>query len=455
MSDDAGLSIGQEVTLTVDSLAFGGEGVGRSGGMAVFIPFVCPGETVQARVTEVHKRFARGELVEVTTASADRVTPFCPLYGRCGGCQLQHLDYPAQLAAKTRAVKDALTRLGRLPDVPVDDTVPCPLPLGYRNKIELHAFRADDGHTALGYHTRDEQGHIEVDNCPLAIPEVNQLLEQVTSAVRSVGWPAYDPDTTHGLLRMVGLRHAVSTREANLLLVTGRRDVPEKAAWVQALQQASGKLVGVRHVARTRASQSRLGRSVGELFGRPLRFKWGGLSLRVSPEAFFQVNDLLLDPLWEHIHDALAPEPADVVLDVYGGVGTYGLRLAHEVASVTIVEVDHAAAADAYGNARHNQLGNVTVVRGQAEQVLSSTARERKPTLIVLDPPRQGCSDGVLRVAAGQGARRIVYVSCDPTTLARDLAKLAGMGYNTTGVRPFDLFPQTYHVECVATLAQG
>lgn len=452
MSEPARPEIGREYPLSVQSLAFGGEGVARLDGLTVFVPDVCAGERVTARITEVHKSYARAELVRVEQPAPERVAPFCPLSGTCGGCHLQHLDYPAQLAAKAGVVRDALERVGRLPDVPVADVVPSPLPLGYRNKAELHAFD-EDGRLSLGFYRRGDEALVAVSECPLCLPEVNALLGAVTAWLRETGWPPYDPHTSGGLVRTVGLRYAVATREANLLLVTGRRDLPGKRPAFEALRKEFPPLVGIRHVARTRASQSRLGRQVGEMIGRAMRFRFGELSLRVSPEAFYQVNDLLLETLWEHLRTALEPRPEDQVADVYGGVGTWGLRLAAEVARVVVIEIDGAAVRDAEANVRFNEIENVEVLRGQAEQQLPAAFPGPRADLVILDPPRKGCSETALRAVAKQSPRRIAYLACDPATLARDLARLAELGYRTVRVQPFDLFPQTYHVECLATLA--
>ena len=453
MPEPIGLSPGQSVELTIDRLAFGGEGVGRCDGVSVFVADVCPGERVAATITEVHPRFARGRLDQVLTPAPERVPPLCPVVGQCGGCQLQHLDYPAQLAAKEGFVRDALTRLGKLPDVPVAPIVASPVPYGYRNKVELVVDADEQGAPVLAYHGREPGQRVPIVECLLALPEVNAVLDAVAAWLPATGWPPYDEFSGKGLVREVGVRWSRGTREANLLLVTGRRDVPDKRPWLDSLRAELPALVGVRHRARTRASQSADGRPVQEMLGRPLRCKAPGeLSLRVAPEAFYQVNDLLLEALVEHLAQVLELQPDDHLADLYGGVGTFGLCLARRVGRVTILELEAEAARDAEANAAFNKLDNVRVERGQVEQRLAHLAREQRPTKLVLDPPRRGLSDGGVRLVASVGARRLAYVSCDPATLARDLARFAAGGWRTAQVQPFDLFPQTYHVECIATL---
>ncbi len=455
LSDPTPLSLNQQIDVTIESLAFGGEGVGRVNGVPVFVADVCPGERVVARVTDARRNFARARVVELDRPAPERTPPLCPLHGTCGGCDWQHVDYPAQVAAKTRIVRDTLARVGHLPDVPVAETIASPVPYGYRNKVELAAFTADDGALALGYPGRDAAQLVAVDQCPIALPEVNALIDQVGAWLSATGWPAYDPDSSEGLVREVGLRCSTSTREATVLLTTGRRELPEKGPWIDSLRRELPQIVGFRHFARTRASQTAVGKPVGDLHGRPLRFKVAGLSLRVSPEAFFQVNEFLLEALVGCLREALEPAARDHVADLYGGVGTFGLSLAREVGRSTILEFDSAAAHDARANVQFNKLDNVEVIRGQVEQQFGAVHRDRRVDLVILDPPRRGCSEGVIQLIARAQPRRVAYVSCDPATLARDLQRFAAAGYQTLRVQPVDLFPQTYHIESVATLAPG
>lgn len=445
-------ALGEEQIAVIDNLAFGGEGVGRVEGVTLFVPDVCPGETVRVRIREVQKRFCRAELLEVIEPAPGRETALCPHFGTCGGCQFQHLDYAAEQAAKTDMVRQTLRRVGHL-EVPVAPIVPSPVPYGYRNKVDFTCIPAadDPARIALAYHDRDHQP-FAVDQCPLLPPELSVLLDQVTAWLAEAGWPPYDPAASTGLIRGLGLRYSSSCREATVLLTTGRRELPEKGARAAALRAATGRVVGLRHMARTRASQSATGQPMGGLEGRALRYQVGGLSLRVAPEAFFQTNELLLEPLIEAVRAAAAPQPGDRLADLYAGVGTFGLSLARDAGEVVLVEVDRSAVHDAEANLRHNGLGNVTIRRGQVEQQLGEALREGRLDRILLDPPRAGCSEAVLALVARARPRRIVYVSCDPATLARDLARLGQHGYTTIGVQPFDLFPRTTHIECVTTL---
>jgi len=452
MPDAIPLQAGQQIEFTVDSLAVGGDGVGRYENVPIFVPFVCPGETVSATITTPKKRHAHAIAQEVISPAPERVLPPCPVFGGCGGCQLQQLDYAAATAAKTQMVADVLARVGKLPDVPVRDTIPSPLPYGYRNKIELVATPSEAGGVDLCYHGVDPDERIPVLDCPIALPEIGLLLEGVTGWLGQTEWPVYDEQTSEGLVRNVAIRYSTSTREANVLLTSGRRDLPGKAQQINALREAYPQIVGVRHVARTKASQTPHGRSVGELYGRSLAFDVLDLSLRVSPEAFFQVNDTLLPALYERIAAGLELRSRDHIADLYGGVGTFGLRIAKEVEHVTLLELDRTAVQDAKGNARYNRIANIDILRGQVEQQLTNIHLEQRIDAVVLDPPRRGCSPGVLTALAKIRPRRVAYLSCDPPTLARDLQQLQTLGMKTLEVQPFDMFPQTAQIEALAIL---
>lgn len=447
------LQLGQTVSLTITGLAFGGEGVGRHEGVTVFVPDVCPGEQVTVAVREVHARFCRAELLSVDRPAPERVPPLCPVYGQCGGCQLQHLDYPAQLAAKETFVRDAVTRVGKLTDVEVRPIVASPLPYGYRNKLDLAIDSDEQGHLVAAYHGRRAGTTVPIVECPLALPEVNGLLDTTLAWLRHTNWPPYDEHTATGLVRGVELRWSTSNREGNLLLTSGRRDLPDKRAMIEHLRQRAPQLVGLRHRAKTRASQTPDGRGVQEMLGRGINFRLAsGLSLRVGPDAFFQINDGLLPAMIEHLGNTLELQPSDLLADLYGGVGTFALALAKRVRGVLLLEIDHEALRDAEANVAYNKLTNVRLERGQVEQRLGGLVREQRFDKILLDPPRRGLSEGVVKLVTAARPSRLAYVSCDPATLARDLRKFVASGWRVLGVQPFDLFPQTYHVESVATL---
>ncbi|HIE50991.1 MAG TPA: 23S rRNA (uracil(1939)-C(5))-methyltransferase RlmD [Armatimonadetes bacterium] len=443
---------GQTVSLRVDSLAYGGEGVGRVERFPVFVPYTAPGDLAEVRLTRVHKRFARGEVVRLLEPGPGRVEPFCPRYGTCGGCQWQHLAYEVQVQAKTQLVRDALTRIGGLSSVPVRDTISAPEHHSYRNKVEVALAPAPAG-WHLGYHRRGSPEVVDVETCPLLKPRLNELLSAVRETLREFAYPPYDVRTSAGLVREFSLRCNQAEEEATLLFITGRREVPHKRPFFTALRERCPFLVGFAHHARTRASQKPQGRPVGALEGRPLREQFGEVTLEISPASFFQVNVPQLENLWRTLRLCLLLGEGDTIVDAYAGVGTFALRLAPEVEQVIAVEVYRPAAQDARHNARRNGCENVTVERGAAEEILPRLAAEGlRAAVVLLDPPRSGCQERVLRASVSLGPHTLVYLSCDPTTLARDLRRLAALDYLPALIQPFDFFPQTYHVETLVVL---
>jgi len=441
------------VRVRIESLAAGGDGVGRVDGFPLFIPEAAPGDLVQARVTERKKSFGRGVIVDLLEPAPGRVDPLCPYFGVCGGCQWQHLAYGEQLRTKAQVVEDALTRLGGLREVEVRETIPSPQPWGYRNKADWAVVPEEKGGFRLGYHARDPREVVDIASCPLLHPFLNDLLRAVRDLLTEFHYPAYDPRTGQGLIRAVGARVAANTSGATVLLTTGRRDLPEKRRFYQALRERLPQVVGLSHYARTRASQSASGRPVGMILGHPLTERIGDLSFQISPASFFQVNTGLIPTLWTLLDEALRPRGEECVVDVYSGVGTLALWLGKRVQQVWALEEDRSAAHDAEVNVRQGDAANVAVRRGPAEATLPALIAEGlRPDAIVLDPPRRGCDPRVLRAGLAVHPPRIVYFSCDPATLARDLKELTAGGYALPFVQPVDLFPQTSHVEVVAGL---
>ena len=295
----------------------------------------------------------------------------------------------------------------------------------------------------------------DVPACPLLHPRLNQLLGGFRHLLSQYEIPPYEPATVAGLMRGVSLRVAQGTGEATALIITGRREFPHKQEFVARWRERCPYLVGVAHAARTRASQSLRGRLVGKILGRPLQEQVGGLCFQVSPRSFFQINPALLPSLWETIQEGLSLTGKETVVDAYCGVGPLALRLAPGVGRTVGIEENPWAVRDARVNARKNHIGPFEIVREQAESALPRLAAQRSACdILILDPPRRGCHPSVLHAAGALQPQKIVYVSCDPATLARDLRALTQGEYLLERVQPLDFFPQTYHLECVATLTR-
>ncbi len=398
--------------ITFEILVYGGDALGRlPDGRAVFTPFVLPGETARIRLTEEKRGYARGALVEILQPSPERILPRCAHFGACGGCHYQHLPYAAQLRAKAEILKDQLVRIGGLADPPLGEPVPAPEPWNYRNHVQFHLTPAG----RLGYHAARSDEVIAIEECHLPAPPLNEI------------WPLLDVEPLPDLER-ISLRLGA---EDDVLLALESRD-PEPPAFSLDLPISAVHLgpEGPRVL-------SGFDYLVIEVLGR---------AFRVSAEAFFQVNTPLAGAQVTHILDHLSLSPADSVLDVYCGVGLFSAFLAPRVGRLVGIEASPWAGDDFALNL--DEFDHVELYQALAEEVIPYL--DLKPEVAVVDPPRSGLGRPVLDGLIGMGPAMLVYVSCDPATLARDARRLLAAGYTPTRITPFDLFPQTYHIESVS-----
>jgi 23S rRNA (uracil1939-C5)-methyltransferase len=428
--------------LQIESLAYGGDGVAHlADGRAAFVRGSCPGDVIAAEITQDRGNFVRAEIREVIEASADRVVPPCPYFGVCGGCSWQHVSATAQLAAKRRAVVDALTRIGGIPDAEqrVAAAVASPRDYGYRNKIELVAKMSRTGLT-LGYHKAGSDEVITVDSCLLLPPKYAKAPKALSGALR------YLSGTQDLGLRRVGLRVATNTRDAEVAVWTTPGPFPRKAASTtlgQALKSTS-----IVRVLNKGTDKERKVAGVEVLSGKGhWKERLLGRTMTISAPSFFQVNTGAAETLINLVLEAIAADGSDIVVDLYAGAGTFTLPLTEAGGDVIAVE----AASSAVRDLRRN----LDEAQAFAEVVGGDAAREL-PNLgyvdaLLVDPPRVGLAPEMIAAIAATKARTVVYVSCDPATLARDTKGLVALGYEFEGATPVDLFPQTYHVETVAT----
>lgn len=499
---------GQLLDLSVRDLGSEGQGVARAGGVAVFVPGAVPGDTIRARVVRARKAFVEAELVEVLEPAPGRVSPACPAASACGGCDLLALSYEAQLAWKTKTVREALRRVGHLGDVPVADCLGAASPFGYRNKAQFPvvavyrdgrtgsarpgqgrsgagpgghpgrgsrsvrrpaAARAQAGLRA-GLFRRGTHEVIPVESCLLQHPVNNAVLAAAARLASELRIPAFDEDTGEGLLRHILARVSSDGREAMAVLVTSQVTFPMGRRLAAALQKSVPQVKTVVQNVNTRHTNVILGPRDIVLSGPGhIVDHLGGLRFRVSASSFFQVNPAQAEVLYgvaarmvegEAASAASGPPvpPARRVADVYCGVGTITLFLAKRLATleeIVGIESNPAAVRDAAANARANHIEEAVFVCGDAAAVLRDMARAGVGLdTVVLDPPRKGCEPAVLEALARMAVRRLVYVSCNPATLARDLAVLTGgpRPFKLGKVQPVDMFPQTVHIETVVDL---
>jgi 23S rRNA (uracil1939-C5)-methyltransferase len=449
------LRSGDEITVQVDRLTYGGPSIGRLDGLAIFVTGAAPGELVRAKVRKTYRRHAEADVIAVEKPSADRVEPRCPHFAQgCGGCSWQHVAYSAQLDAKAAAVRDSLERLGGFRDLPIRPILAAPEPFGYRNKMEF-AFHPDG---ILGLHPRGAwYDIIRLDECHLQSSPALDIVKAAQAFVESQKLSCYHPRSRQGFLRELCVRQSRGTGEILLGIATSAGDFPSAEAMAAHLARVSPKIVGVVRMIRNAPEETAPPTATQTLFGRDYMTEvTGSLRFRIRIDTFFQTNSAQAERLVEVVKDSCGDVTSADVVDVYCGVGFFSLALAAAGARVTGVEIVESAIAAARENAADNNLSSLTFHAGDARKVLAEVLPAGlAPKVLVLDPPRAGAGGKVMRRIARACPERIVYVSCNPTTLARDLVELRPFGYTVTAVQPVDLFPQTYHVETVVELSRS
>jgi 23S rRNA (uracil1939-C5)-methyltransferase len=434
--------------------------------MAVFVPLALPGERARVRIGAVKKNYARAELMEALETCEGRSLHRCAKYGVCGGCSLQHLDYNGQLSAKQELVRQSLRRIGGLGDIPVHPVLGMADPWHYRNKVNFQVVEKD-GRLVLGFYEEgshrlaqaasDMCRHLTADcRCLLVDRDLNGLALKIQEMFNSYGLKSWNRDTGQGLMRHVLLRKAVGTGQMMAVLITGPGEWPQGEQFASELAAAFPGILSIsRHINITPGSRI-LGGSTSILHGRfYIQDTLGGLTFNLSAESFYQVNPAQALVLYQKVLGYTGLTGSETVVDAYSGVGTIALFLARRAGRVAGLELVPEAVEDARANADLNGIDNVELHLGAVEKLLPRlTRRGLKPDVAVLDPPRRGCHIKVLETIGETGIPRVVYVSCDPGTLSRDLARLAGYGYKIREVQPVDMFPQTSHVECVVLMSR-
>jgi len=446
---------GEELELAVDSLAYGGNGVARLNGFVVFVRGGLPGDTVRARVTKTKRGFAEAVAETVLVPSPDRVPAPCRHFGVCGGCRFQDLAYDVQLAEKERQVRDALVRIGRFVDPPLEPIVPAVAQFGYRNKLE-YSFTAGEDGVDLGFHRAGRWDEvIGIEECLLTTDAGNAIRLAVRAWAREEGLEPYDQETGSGYLRHLVVREGRNTGQALVVLVTAPGERFEAGYFVDVL----------RRFPEVRSIHWAINDTPAEQTNLPTRLLWGedaieeellGLRFRVRPSAFLQTNTAMAERLYELAREFAGLTGDENVFDLYCGTGTIGLALAGSARSVWGLEISEEAVACAIENAELNGIENARFFAGNVGQTIEELREEAgSPDVVVVDPPRAGLAGKALRRTGDLGAPRLVYVSCNPTTLASDIQVLRDeYGYELERCRPVDMFPHTPHVESVSVLSR-
>lgn len=444
MSVPAGVRVGQRLQVTIERLVFQGSGLGRlPDGRVVFVPYTAPGDLAEVEVTEAREDFVRANLVQVVTASPVRVAPPCRFFGNCGGCQWQHLEYAFQLQWKREILRELLARVGKLSGAPVSVPVVPAGPWEYRARAQFKIFARARLH--IGFHQRETQRVVDIDRCPLLDARLNEVLR----TLRSMRDPAL-----HKLfprVREVWAAAGTGTGTGEVVVSIFAR-TQDRAAIRLLFHRIQAEVPTLQGVVLLEGDPRQHPRFVDRHGHGAILEQVGDCRFRVDASAFFQVSGLAAGTLTRLVMEAATLTGSERVLDLYSGVGTFTVPLARLAREVLGIEAHAAAATDAVYNLRANGCEGARIVQAQVEQVLPSLAKEGPWDLVVLDPPRQGCSRRVLDAITGMAVPRVIYVSCDPSTLARDLGILVPAGYRCLSLQPVDLFPQTFHLESVAVL---
>ena len=443
---------GELVEVTITDLSDSGDGVGRFGQRVVFVPDTVTGDRAQVRLVRVKPQYAHGKLQQILEPSPHRIRPGCFVADKCGGCQWQHIDYPYQLEAKRNQVVQALVRIGGFSQPPVDPLPTVSIPLGYRNKATYPMARSQTGQVQAGYYQKGSHQLINLNQCPIQDDRLNPLLAEVKLTIQERGWGIYDEEKHRGKIRHLGLRIGRRTGEMLLTLVSKEGNLTGLEAQAEDWLEQFPGLVGVALNLNPDRTNAIFGAETRLVAGQPyLREEFAGCTFQIRPDTFFQVNTEQTEALLELILDALQLQGTEVLVDAYCGIGTLTLPLAKRVRQAIGLEVQPEAVEQAAMNAALNQLDNVTFQTGTVESLLPSL--EAQPDIVLLDPPRKGCDRSVIETLRLMQPDRIIYVSCNPATLARDLKLLCQDDlYELTRVQPADFFPQTAHVECAAFL---
>lgn len=469
------------IELKIEDMGVDGEGIGKYEGMTFFVKDAVIGDTIRAGITKLKKNYGYARVQEILEPSPYRVQPECPLYARCGGCQIQAMDYVQQLCYKQKKVRNNLIRIGgfapELIDFVMEEIVGMEQPYRYRNKAQFPIGVNKDGQPVAGFYAARTHSIIPVEDCKLGVTQNERILGAVLSYMRENGVRPYDETTGRGLVRHVLIRYGFTSKELMVCLVINGETLPQEKKLVDALCKIEGM---------TSISVNINRKNTNVILGEETRTIWGSdyitdqihlrdcdhdfvltdtaIAYHISPQSFYQVNPVQTEKLYSLALSYAGLTGRETVWDLYCGIGTISLFLAQKAGKVYGVEIVPQAIEDARSNAALNGITNASFFVGKAEEVLPEfyEKESRKPDadmlhpdVIVVDPPRKGCDEKCLETMIRMKPERIVYVSCDPATLARDLKILCGGGYELRKVRPVDQFGHTTHVETVVLLSKG
>ncbi|MEC1698753.1 23S rRNA (uracil(1939)-C(5))-methyltransferase RlmD [Bacillus velezensis] len=441
--------------VTFEDLTHEGAGVAKVQGFPIFVPNALPEEKAQIKVTRVKKGFAFGRLIELKEESPHRTDAPCPIYKQCGGCQLQHMTYEGQLLFKQKQVKDVLERIGKLDlsKVTVHPTLGMEDPWNYRNKAQVPVGEREGGLVA-GFYQQRSHDIIDMSACLIQQSKNDEAVQAVKDICTSYGVKAYNEERHKGWLRHIMVRYGVVTGEMMIVFITRTSDFPHKAKIIEDITAQFPHVKSIVQNINPNKTNVIFGNETNVIWGEEYIYDLiGDVKFAISARSFYQVNPEQTKVLYDKALEYAELQGEENVIDAYCGIGTISLFLAKQAKKVYGVEIVPEAIEDAKRNAELNGITNAEFAVGEAETVIPKWYEEGiTADTLVVDPPRKGCDEALLRTIIDMKPKRVVYVSCNPGTLARDLRVLEDGGYQTLEVQPVDMFPHTNHVECVAVL---
>ncbi|WP_332630924.1 23S rRNA (uracil(1939)-C(5))-methyltransferase RlmD [Halalkalibacter flavus] len=448
---------GQQFPLTIKRLGINGEGVGYFKKQVVFVPGALPNEEVVAEVTKVNPRFAEAKVVKIRKRSKERIEPLCPVYEQCGGCQLQHMNYSATLREKRDIVRQAFERHTKLNmnKIAIHETIGMEDPWDYRNKSQLQVAKRGE-EVIAGLYAMNSHKLIDLTQCKVQHKATNKVTDVVKQILADFNVSIYNERKHKGVIRTIVTRVGFETGQVQVVLVTKEEELPRKEAIVSEIQKRLPEVTSIIQNINGQKTSIIFGEKTVHLAGEEvIEEKLGDLSFTLSARAFFQLNPTQTVKLYNEVKRAASLTGKERVVDAYCGVGTIGLWLASDAAEVRGMDVIEAAIEDARVNAKNHRFHHVSYEVGKAETLLPRWQKEGwKPDVVVVDPPRTGCDDKLLQTIIEVKPKRMVYVSCNPSTLAKDVDRLCKKGYKVKSIQPVDMFPWTAQVESVTELVR-
>lgn len=448
------IKLKQTFPLTIKRLGINGEGVGYFKKQVVFVPGALPGEEVVVEATKVHPKFAEATVKKIRRQSPHRIKPLCPIYELCGGCQLQHLQYGQQLKEKRDIVIQSLERHTRLQIDKLDirETIGMDDPWGYRNKSSFQVSEKN-GKVLAGLYGLNSHQLIDIDQCAVQHSQTNEATAAVKRILQDLHIPIYNERTRKGVVRTIVTRVGVQTGELQIVLITAQKELPKKELLIQEIQKRLPHVKSIVQNINGQKTSLIFGNETTSLAGREfIQETLGDLQFELSARTFFQLNPVQTVVLYDEVKKAAGLTGKEKVVDAYCGVGTIGLWLAGQAGEIRGMDVIPESIEDAKNNASRHGIKHAKYVTGKAEEWLPKWVKEGwRPDVVVVDPPRTGCDPQLLRTILKVKPKKIVYVSCNPSTLAKDIQTLSSQ-YEVKYIQPVDMFPQTAHVEAVAQM---